>query len=111
MSTITAPDTTSVYTEYWDNRQHQWIEYGDHGYGTVDDVPTTPEQARAEAESAWGTYLQAAADEDAETTAYRLVWATPGGGIIATVEIDVVRDDDTNSVIGYELGAVELYQP
>lgn len=121
MSTITAPDTISHRTEYWDTLQHAWLPCGDGGYGTLADVPTTLEQARAEAAGAWDTYIRdwvregdTYEDEDGAPASYRIVWDGAGAEDpdehLATVEIDVVRDDD-GYVIGYELGAVELYQP
>lgn len=112
----------TFHTEYWDNRQNAWLPCGDYGNGgTLDHVPTTLEQARAAAADAWDTYIAdwvgagywAGTEEPAAS--YRLAWddahAEYDDEHIATVEIDVVRDDDTDAVIGYELGAVELYQP
>lgn len=122
MSTITAPDTISHYTEYWDNREHAWRACGDHGDGTLADVPSTHEDALREAADAWATYIEtwvregdAAAVYEYEQPAasYRLVWtdndAEWDDEPLATVEIDVVRDTDTGAVIGYELGAVKLH--
>lgn len=126
MSTTTPATRISCHTEYWDGTS--WEESGD---GTddlpIDAVPTTLDQARAEAADAWDVYIKDWARAEAFESrvsrfaepgdkfefSCRLVWTDDDAEWddddrhLAIVEINAVLDDD--EVVGYELGDVKLY--